>query len=426
MGNIRMRKWSPMKPAQHYSFRRGLYVICLGVCGVTLATQPALGNPSVYEPGVDPGVGFNLISWWNFGTSGPSVWQNAVQSAHDAGFRQVSLSPVRYFNSATGAIAVTSQNGPELSHVAAGIARAKLLGMTVTVNPFVEFQNFAQWRAAWNPAPGSATANQFWTDYQQYMTSIAQMAQANGANAMNVGTEMRGIANNSANSSQWNSVINSVNANFSGRIGYAANWDDFKDANLTSAIWEHPAVDYLGVDAYFPMATGAQADASGTRPNPTFTNVLKDNWNTLLDNDVLPFAQARKGGAGMPVTFSEYGIMPYNRGVVQHSDVQVGTVDQDEQIMGFEAILSATDHRQANDDFLGIDLWQWGMPGSDGSLWNMDATLPADQTNNVPATKFLSDYVSHPVPEPAGFALACLAAATLLGRSRGAQLRPCN
>src|SRR5262245_7566324 len=119
-----------------------LFVVVLSLA----VSRSSLADPLRYEPGIDPGVGFNLVSWSNFGATGNQVWQNAVQAAFDAGFDEVSLSPVRYYTPGTGAIVTTSSSGPELSHIAAGVVRAKQLGMRVTVNPFVEPVNFTQWR----------------------------------------------------------------------------------------------------------------------------------------------------------------------------------------------------------------------------------------------------------------------------------------
>ena len=81
-------------------------------------------------PGLDPVPGFNLVSWWNFGAEGASKWEAAVDDlfAHD--FRAVSLIPVRYVDLTTGAIS-GEQKAPEIAHIAAGVARAKSLGMTV-------------------------------------------------------------------------------------------------------------------------------------------------------------------------------------------------------------------------------------------------------------------------------------------------------
>src|SRR5437868_6993814 len=129
-------------------FAVAAFAVCygFGVC----ARQPAAANPAVYEVGSDPAVGFNLISWFNFGSSGVSTWQNAVQSVYDAGFREVSISPVRFVDINTGQILATSPKGPELSHIDAAVARAKSLGMRVTLNPFFE---------SYDPSPNTYFAN---------------------------------------------------------------------------------------------------------------------------------------------------------------------------------------------------------------------------------------------------------------------------
>ncbi len=361
------------------------------------AVQASGANPSAYEPGVDPGMGFNLVSWWNFGGNGANVWETAVQQVHDAGFDEVSLSPVRYFNQTTGTIATTSQRGAELSHVAAGVARAKSLGMKVTVNPFVEPENFATWRGFWNPTPGTSTSNTFWSDYEQYIADVAAMAQTSGADALTVGTELRALVQNSGNNSNWSSVISAADAAFTGDLGYASNWDNYANGNLASAIWDNPAIDFLGIDAYFPVASNFSANNSGTYPNESFIGLVEDDWNELLDDEIIPFAQARQSGGGLPIVFTEYGLLPFNRAVRQHNNVDNGNVDTDEQIMGFEALLRALDGRAADGTFEAMHIWQWGMSGSDGSQWNMDASLPANQPDNVPATQWLSDFVSNPL-----------------------------
>ena len=378
----------------------------------------AAANPAVYEVGSDPAVGFNLISWFNFGSSGASTWQNAVQSVYDAGFREVSISPVRFVNINTGQILSTSPKGPELSHIEAGVARAKSLGLRVTMNPFVELYDahnagsaddeyFADlpggctWRGCWNPTAGGAVSNQFWSDYQSYMVAVAQIAANYNVDAMTVGTEYKALDGNSAHNASWNTVINAINTVYSGPLGYAANWDDYNNSNVATAIWGHPAIDFIGIDSYFTnLVTNSQADASGTYPNATFINTVTSAWNNKLNNEILPYAAARKGGAGMPVAFTEVGYLPYNRTTINPQNSSGQSVDADEQKMAFNGLMNALDGRGSK--FLAVDVWQWGMPGSDGSLWNMDTTLPANQPNNVSTSQWLAQFVGTAVYPLAG------------------------
>ncbi|MEX2307912.1 MAG: hypothetical protein WD738_09990 [Pirellulales bacterium] len=425
-----------------------LRFFALGVCLLALffGLQPAWADPAIYQVGDDPAVGFNLISWWNFGGSGASTWQNAVQGLYNAGFRDVSISPVRFVNINTGAILATSQRGPELSHIEAGVVRAKSLGMRVTLNPFVELfdahgtgtaddEYFADlpggctWRGCWNPTAGGAVANQFWSDYQNYLGGVAQIASNHNVDAMTVGTEYKALNGNSGHNAKWSSAINAVADAYQGPLGYAANWDDYRNGNLTTAIWEHPEIDFIGIDSYFdsvlydyfkyqnPGATNSQiATLVDSAVNPiqgypdqAFIDLMTDAWNKFLDIDsptqfvsgspsrtyfahdgILSFAAARKGGAGMPVVFTEQGYPYFNTGA-KSPQVGSGSADTAEQRMAFQGLMNALDGR--SDVFEAMHVWQWGMPGSDGSQWNMDTTLPANQPDNVPASQWLAQFV---------------------------------
>lgn len=361
-------------------------------------------DPGKYEAGVDPGVGFNLVSWANFGAVGESVWENAVQAAHDAGFDEVSLSPVRFYTIGTGAIAQTSSSGPELSHIAAGITRGKSLGMRVTVNPFIEPQGFSTWRGFYNPTPDSGEWNTFWDDYQQYVVDVAQIAETAGADSITVGTELRGLTRNAGNNAKWGSVIDAVNAQFSGTIGYAANWDNYNHPNVAMAIWNNPVIDYVGIDSYFTgLLSNSQADASGDYPNPAFIDQVEAAWNNKLDNEILPYASALQSGAGLPVEFTEVGYLPYNRttNMPQNSS---GPLDPSEQNMAFEGLMRALDGRRATGEFLATHIWQWDMPGSAGSPWNMNPS-GGNQPSNRQTAEWLAGFVSGsgpPVDPPAG------------------------
>ena len=154
------------------------------------------------------------------------------------------------------------------------------------------------------------------------------------------------------------------------------------------------------------MTSFAEANASGTNPNAAFIDLLQSRWDSILDGNILPLAHSLKGGAGMPVVFSEIGYTPLNGTTAMPYSTQPSNVlDQDEQIMAFKALVAALDHRKADDNLQAINIWQWGMLGSNGSPFNMSLT-GFDQSNNVPASQYLADFVTHPVPEPSSVALA--------------------
>jgi len=370
----------------------------MAVALTMLTPTSSQANPASYQPGIDPGVGFNLVSWGNFG-NGAQVWENAVQTAYDAGFDDVSLSPVRFYTPGVGSIATSSSSGPELSHVAAGVARAKQLGMRVTVNPFVEPASFDGWRGLYDPTPGSSESTTFWSDYEEYIVDVAAMAESNGADSITVGTEMRGLTRNAGNNARWNSVINAADGAFSGSIGYAANWDNYDNANVASTIWDHPAIDYIGIDSYFQgLLSTSQADGSGAYPDTDFLFDVEDAWNNKLDNEILPFAAARQAGAGLPVEFTEIGYLPRNRTTFTPQG-ESQPLDADEQNMAFEGLMRALDGRLASGEFLATHIWQWDMQGSAGSTWNMNPN-GGNQPSNQQTAQWLSSFVNGTNPDP--------------------------
>jgi hypothetical protein len=436
-------------------------LVLIGAVWFAGHAQNAAAVPAVYEPGADPSVGFNLIEWYNFPSGGEQVWQDSIQSMYDAGFHSVSISPVRFVNVTTGTILATSPKGPEMSHITAAVVKAKSLGMHVTLNPFVEmynphgqsdpndFEYFSQfngcgWRGCFNLGAGTPENAQFWSDYQGYLSEIATLAESHSVDAMIVGTEYNQLNYDPNQNGNWNTAINAVDAIYHGKLGYAANWDVYSHGNVQDSIWEHAAIDFVGIDSYFNYGNDvlttyfrgqnpalsqdeaiqmsiAAGNSSGQYPNPSFIDLMTAAWNYKLDQEILPYAAALKGGAGMPVRFTEVGYLPRNLTAVdpQHQYLTgfLGNqpADADEQVMAFQGLINALDGRK--DVFEGMHIWQWGIPGSDGSQWNIDPTLPADQPSNLALAQWLSAYVNT-VPEPTGLLLTLVGFATLGASSR--------
>jgi hypothetical protein len=400
-----------------FSGRYSALAAILFAAAILCEESPVAADPLVFEPATDPAVGFNLIAW--SGNSGSS-WTNAVNALHAAGFREVSISPVRRFDNNTGSVIASSY--PSLAAVEAGVVRAKQLGMRVTLNPFVELSNLPggqSWRAYFAPLPGSATANTFWPLYETYLDQVATIAQNNHVDAMNVGTEMKGLdsffsindfdpatAGNQTNPTQarldqqqqyWETVIDSVASIYDGPIGYAANWDNFSSSRVTNNIWSHPEISYIGIDSYFRFENAPyQIPTTATNPTQTypdedFIRLVADEWNQRLDQQILPFAE----GLGKPVVFTEQGYQHHN-GTARNPQTESGSVDTAEQIMAFQGLLRALDGRQ--EEFRAMHIWQWEMTGSQGSTWNINPSASANQPDNRALAQWLSGFVSNLEP----------------------------
>jgi hypothetical protein len=197
-------------------------------------------------------------------------------------------------------------------------------------------------------------------------------------------------------------VIDSVASIYSGQIGYASNWDNFNSTRVTSNIWSHPEINYIGVDSYFRFESGSYVIPTGasdpiqTYPDPSFIQLVADEWNQRLDEQILPFAAS----LAKPVVFTEQGYQHHNG---TSRNPQTGDqhpnsipVDAAEQVMAFQGLLRAQDGRQ--NVLRAMHIWQWEMSGSQGSTWNINPLPSANQPDNIPLAKWLSGFVTNLLP----------------------------
>ncbi|RMD82938.1 MAG: hypothetical protein D6815_07885 [Candidatus Dadabacteria bacterium] len=382
--------------------------LALFACLLVGWAGPSPADPSRYEPGLDPLVGVHLVSWSDLGPAGAAAWESAVQDVYDHGLRAVAISPVRFVDPATGHLRLSdgTTSLPPDGAIEAALARAALLGLTVTLDPFVEPDGFAFWRGDLTFSGSAADA--FWADYGAYVLDMASLAETYGAARMTVGTELRALARDPANAGRWTALIEAVRQVFSGQLGYAANWDDFADETITTTFWEHPAIDFVGVDLYAPLVSPAVAAGRGQPSVAT----LESAWNAIFDDHVGPgvpgllaFAAARKGGLGMPCVVVEHGSVPYDKTSAAPFRAQPGRGIPDpwEQRNDYQALLAAADLRAevpaSSGRLEAIYFWHWGMPGADGSPWYLDPEGdPVEQ--GAKAAAFLAGFASGDVPEP--------------------------
>jgi hypothetical protein len=371
-------------------------------------------------PARDPAIGFHLISWQHQGEATAAAWRTAVEQLAEHGVDHVSFAPIRFVDPETGGLTLSgvdhlgkAQELPHLSQLAAGLERARQLRLRVTVVPFVEPVGYLGWRGELDLA--GPPALRFFDEYRDYLVEVARMAEASGAARLAIGTELRTLVGNPLHSLAWTELIDEVGAIFSGQLGYAASWDDYQDAVLTEVVWEHPRIDFLGIDAYFPLVSADEARVQGRFPDRAFITRLASRWNRLLDTEVLPFAACLHGGAGLPVVLTEYGLVPFDgTAAAPSSDApeKSGLADPDEQLAGFAGLLAALSGRGR--EVPEVLVWHWGMPGAEGSLWYLHPEARDVPSNRVfdeslgrRAARYLTGYargeltvLGHPAPSP--------------------------
>ncbi len=124
----------------------------------------------------------------------------------------------------------------------------------------------------------------FENDYSQYILDFARMADSLHVDLYCITTELDRFA--TARPQFWKRLIGQVRQQYKGKLTYAANWDRYEKIPF----WND--LDYVGVDAYFPLSDEAQ---------PTVKQLAK-GWKRHL-SDLSGFSRKTQ----KPILFTEFG-----------------------------------------------------------------------------------------------------------------------
>ena len=217
--------------------------------------------------------------------------------------------------------------------------QAQARGMGVLIKPHIWLLAEVpdQWRGSIDFA-AEADWQRWEEDYRQLILHYAGLAADSGMDLFCVGVELGSVVKQRP--AFWPQLIEEVRAAFAGPITYAANWDDYGEVPFWGL------VDYIGVDAYFPL-TGRQ-DATveqlvrGWEPHRQALQDLCDRQNR-------------------PVLFLEAGYRSIAGAAVEPWDADVdGAADPGEQADAYEALFRAFWDLPW---FAGLFLWEWNATG---------------------------------------------------------------
>lgn len=171
-------------------------------------------------------------------------------------------------------------------------------------------------------------------NYRAYLLDFAKMAEDEGVEMLCIGTELRHFVNKRPDF--WRELVKEIREIYKGKLTYASNWDDFDEVVFWSDL------DYVGVDAYFPVAekTGASVEE------------LKRGWEPHLKKMDTVCAQADK-----PLLFTEYGYRSITNCAVEPWDYSKSeNVDEKAQCAALKALYEVMWGRER---FAGGFLWKW-------------------------------------------------------------------
>ena len=213
------------------------------------------------------------------------------------------------------------------------IQYAKEHGLKVMVKPHV-WARGAGWVGDFNL--DSEEKWKTWeADYTKYILNHAIKADSMGVELFCIGTEFRVPARERPQF--WRSLIKQVRTVYSGKLTYASNWDNYQ--NITW--WD--AVDYIGIDAYFPLAEG---------DHPSIDEIKK-GWEPIK-KQLSSFSEKWD----KPILFTEYGFQSANGAAGSHWEVDESEENANHQLQAdaYEATFQALENEDWWD---GGFFWKW-------------------------------------------------------------------
>ena len=211
------------------------------------------------------------------------------------------------------------------------VRTARRLGMHVFLKPQLDLTGQG-WRGEIRFETEDAWQSWF-TSYETFIKHYADMAQDEGVSLLCVGVELDATRHREVD---WRRVIASVRESYHGPLTFAANWGRETDIGW----WD--ALDYAGVDAYFPLADG---------PGKSVEQ-LKAAWTRHRDR-----LRAWQAKIDRPLLFTEIGYRSVDYAAVQPWEYQKrGRVALLEQANLYQAAMETF---WPEPWFYGMYWWQW-------------------------------------------------------------------
>jgi hypothetical protein len=264
-------------------------------------------------------------------------------------------------NTTSHDIHLDPNSSPTTESVKHAITTAHSLGLKVMLKPMIEalereeISSYPVWRGEIQPS------DEWFVSYSNFINFFAEFAEQNNVELFCVGCEYKATT---AEKTQWEKVIQGVRERYFGPITYAADWTNYQDIEW----WN--SVDYVGIDAYFPLTL--------FNSDPTFEE-LKTVWSNDADEIETWLSTVNK-----PVIFTEIGYRSGDGTSMAPSNYWSDmTVDLQEQRDCYEAAFQTLWNRSW---FYGFYWWTWIHDPTKGG--------PND-SNHTPQNKPAQDVITY-------------------------------
>jgi len=200
--------------------------------------------------------------------------------------------------------------------------------------------------------------------YSAFILDFAVLAEDMAVAVFCIGTELELFIKKRPN--YWVQLIAQIRDVYSGKLTYAANWDEYQ----RTPFW--PALDYIGIDAYFPISD---------ERSPTLEDCLQGwkVWKTALAESAAKWDR--------PILFTEFGYrsVDYTAKEPWRYDRSMTSVNLDAQNQATEALFQAFWNESW---FEGGYLWKWFIHHNEVGGVNNNQFTP----QNKPVEKIIARY----------------------------------
>ncbi|MCS7239939.1 MAG: hypothetical protein NZ651_01635 [Candidatus Bipolaricaulota bacterium] len=247
---------------------------------------------------------------------------------------------------------------PSLLH-AMQVARS--YGLKIMLKPHVDSKD-GVWRGSISPSDIEA----WFASYKRFLVHYAVLAAKHEVELFCVGTEFRSLSGSEFRA-HWEEVIGAVRQVYPGPLVYAANWDEYSSVSF----WD--LLDYVGIDAYFPLSFAKTPRVSELVQAWGFWIATLENWR----------ARMRK-----PVIFTEIGYRSIDYAAKEPwSWVHTASYNPEAQANCYEAVFQAFLGRPW---FAGLFFWNWLANPHAGGVGDLDYT-PQNKLAQDVLTKFFKE-----------------------------------
>ncbi len=200
--------------------------------------------------------------------------------------------------------------------------------------------------------------------YESFILMYAQLAEETKSEIFCIGTELEQFVKHRPE--YWTKLIEKIKKIYKGKLTYAANWDEY----TRTPFWKQ--LDYIGVDAYFPLSE---------EKTPTVEQ-LRKGWQKWKVN-----MQTLSEKIDRPILFTEFGYRS-----MDFTAKKPWLVDRNEENVNLEGQVNAKKAIFAEfwseDWFSGGYIWKWFIWYDKVGGVNDNRFTP----QNKPAEKVIADF----------------------------------